>query len=81
MRKNLLELVKCICCGSESLKVLSEQEDEIVSGLIFCQGCSHAHPIVHGIPCFLPREIWDEEITTAYTMLSEKFLSQLGESV
>jgi uncharacterized protein YbaR (Trm112 family) len=57
MRRKLLEILCCpICKGDLTLKVIEENEVEIVEGSLHCGKCLVEYPIIDGIPNLLPPE-------------------------
>lgn len=57
MRESLLNFLSCPNCGSESiqLEIVEVIKDEIVSGVLTCNGCLTRFPIISGIPSMLPK--------------------------
>ena len=57
MKKDLLDIFACpVCKGELQLDVKEENEQEIVSGSLFCQNCDVRYPIADTIPNLLPPE-------------------------
>ncbi|MGB7925655.1 MAG: methyltransferase domain-containing protein [Pyrinomonadaceae bacterium] len=56
MKKSLLQLVVCpLCAGSLSCRSFEETGDgEVVNGLLACDACATAYPVIGGIPRLLP---------------------------
>ena len=55
MKRELMEILACPVCKSElKLTVEAENEQEIVSGSLYCQRCHEHYPIVDTIPNLLP---------------------------
>jgi uncharacterized protein YbaR (Trm112 family) len=55
MKRDLLNILACPVCKNElELTVDEENEEEIVTGSLFCQQCQVAYPIVDIIPNLLP---------------------------
>jgi uncharacterized protein YbaR (Trm112 family) len=58
MKRELMDILACpVCKGPLQLKVEKEEQDEIVSGGLYCQKCNEVYPIVDTIPNLLPREL------------------------
>jgi uncharacterized protein YbaR (Trm112 family) len=58
MKRNLMEILACpICKGDLELKVVEENEKEIVKGSLSCKKCSETYPIEDTIPNLLPPEL------------------------
>ena len=58
MKRDLMDILACPVCKSPlELKVEKEDEQEIVSGSLFCQKCSETYPIVDSIPNLLPPQL------------------------
>lgn len=57
MRRKLLDILCCpVCKGELTLKVVEENESEIVEGSLRCQACGVDYPIIEGIPNLLPSD-------------------------
>lgn len=57
MKRELMEILACpMCKGSLELNVSKENEEEVVSGSLYCQQCKQSYPIVDSIPNLLPPE-------------------------
>ena len=55
MKKELMDILACpVCKGELELSVEEENEQEIVAGSLYCQGCNVNYPIVDTIPNLLP---------------------------
>ena len=60
MKRDLMEILACpVCKGPLQLNVEQENEQEIVSGSLFCAKCSETYPIVDTIPNLLPPQLRD----------------------
>ena len=58
MKRDLMEILVCpICKGELALTVDEENEQEIVTGSLFCQKCDERYPITDTIPNLLPPEL------------------------
>jgi len=57
MKRELMDILACpVCKGKLELKVEEENEQEIVSGSLYCPKCNVRYPIVDTIPNLLPPE-------------------------
>ena len=55
MKKELMDILACpVCKGELGLSVEEENEQEIVTGSLYCQKCNVHYPIVDSIPNLLP---------------------------
>ncbi len=55
MKQELMDILACpVCKGELKLNVEQENENEIVSGSLYCQKCDEHYPIVDTIPNLLP---------------------------
>ncbi len=55
MKKDLMDILACpVCKGKLELTVDKENEQEIVSGSLFCPKCKARYGIVGSIPNLLP---------------------------
>jgi len=58
MKKGLMEVLACpICKGDLQLKVCQEDEEEVITGVLYCQKCSQRYSIEEGIPNLLPPKL------------------------
>lgn len=58
MRRKLLDILCCpVCKGELTLRVVEENESEIVEGSLWCKACEVEYPIADGIPNLLPPDI------------------------
>ena len=52
-----MDILACpVCKGELELSVEEENEQEIVTGSLYCPNCSKRYPIVDTIPNLLPPE-------------------------
>lgn len=52
-----MDILACpVCKGELELKVETENEEEIVSGSLYCQKCVDHYPIVDTLPNLLPSD-------------------------
>lgn len=57
MKKELMDILVCpMCKGELGLSVEEENEQEIISGSLYCSKCEAHYPIVDSIPNLLPPE-------------------------
>jgi uncharacterized protein YbaR (Trm112 family) len=57
VRRKLLDILCCpVCKGELTLKVIEENESEIVEGSLWCNACEVEYPIIEGIPNLLPSD-------------------------
>ena len=58
MKTSLLDILACPDCGSPlKLSVFEEFSgggNDVREGLLLCEGCSEIHPVIEGIPRFVP---------------------------
>jgi len=55
MKKDLMDILACpVCKGTLELSAEEENEQEIVSGSLYCPKCEERYPIEDGIPNLLP---------------------------
>ena len=60
MKKDLLDILACpLCKGKLELTAEEENEQEIVSGSLYCPKCNVRYPIVDTIPNLLPPDQHD----------------------
>ena len=58
MKQDLMDILACpLCKGELTLKVDSQDGDEIVSGSLHCAACDETYPIEDGIPNLLPPDL------------------------
>ena len=57
MKRDLMNILACpVCKGKLELTVTEENEQEIVSGTLYCPRCRISYPITETIPNLLPPE-------------------------
>ena len=57
MKKELMDILACpVCKGGLELTIEEKNEQEIVSGSLYCRKCDEHYPIVDTIPNLLPLE-------------------------
>jgi len=55
MKKELMDILACpVCKGKLELSVTEENEQEIVTGSLYCPKCDVQYPIADTIPNLLP---------------------------
>ncbi len=55
MKRELTDILACpVCKGELKLNVEKEDENEVVTGSLYCQKCHERYPIVDAIPNMLP---------------------------
>ena len=60
MKRELMDILCCPMCKSDlSLDVTDENEEEIVTGTLYCAKCDEHYPIEDGIPNLLPPDMRD----------------------
>ncbi len=53
-----MEILACpICKGDLVLNVEKEDENEVISGTLYCSVCNEYYPIEEGIPNMLPPDL------------------------
>jgi len=58
VKHELMEILCCpMCKGDLVLTVDEEDENEIISGSLFCEKCDEHYPIEDSIPNMLPPEL------------------------
>ncbi|MFC2062944.1 methytransferase partner Trm112 [Chloroflexota bacterium] len=55
MKRELMNILACpLCQGELKLSVVDEDEQEVVTGSLYCPRCNESYPIVDAIPDLLP---------------------------
>lgn len=55
MKRELMDILVCpVCKGELELTVEEENEQEVVTGSLYCPKCNCYYPIVDSIPNLLP---------------------------
>ena len=55
MKRGLMDILVCpVCKGKLELAVEEEDEQEVVSGSLYCSKCDYRYPIEDSIPNLLP---------------------------
>ncbi len=58
MKRDLMEILVCpVCKGDLQLNVEEENEQEIVTGSLYCAKCAETYPIQDTIPNLLPPDL------------------------
>jgi uncharacterized protein len=57
MKKNIMKIICCPSCKNElDLTVEKQDNEEIITGFLFCKQCNIKYPIKEGIPNLLPQQ-------------------------
>jgi uncharacterized protein len=57
MKREIMSILVCpVCKGKLELKIKEANEQEIVSGTLYCARCKVSYPITETIPNLLPPE-------------------------
>ncbi|MFO8143257.1 MAG: methytransferase partner Trm112 [Dehalococcoidales bacterium] len=57
MKRELMDILVCpVCKGELKLEIEEENEEEVVTGSLYCQKCDVSYPIRDTIPNLLPQE-------------------------
>jgi uncharacterized protein YbaR (Trm112 family) len=55
VKRDMMDILACpVCKGALELRVDKENEQEVVSGTLYCSKCQQEYPIVDTIPNMLP---------------------------
>jgi uncharacterized protein YbaR (Trm112 family) len=58
MKKELMEILACpVCKGHLELDIEEEDENEVITGSLYCANCSQRYPITDAIPNLMPPEL------------------------
>lgn len=58
IKKELMDILACpLCKGDLQLTVEKEDQEEIITGSLYCQQCDQRYPIEDSIPNLLPPEL------------------------
>lgn len=58
MKKDLMEILACpMCKGDLQLEITEEDENEVITGSLYCSRCSERYPIIDTIPNLLPPDL------------------------
>lgn len=58
LKKDLMEILACpICKGDLTLNIEKEDENEVISGTLYCSVCNEYYPIEEKIPNMLPPDL------------------------
>jgi uncharacterized protein YbaR (Trm112 family) len=61
MKKDLMDILACpVCKGELELTAEKEDEQEVITGSLYCPKCAVSYPIVDAIPNLLPPEPGDQ---------------------
>lgn len=62
MKKELMKILACPVCKEDlKLNVEKEEDNEIVTGSLYCAKCQHSYPIVDTIPNLLPPDFAEKK--------------------
>ncbi len=62
MKKELMKILACpVCKGDLKLNAEKEEDNEIVTGSLYCAKCQHSYPIVDTIPNLLPPDFAEKK--------------------
>jgi uncharacterized protein YbaR (Trm112 family) len=62
MKRELMKILACpVCKGDLELTVEKEEDEEIITGSLYCPKCQHSYPIVDTIPNLLPPEFNEQK--------------------
>jgi uncharacterized protein YbaR (Trm112 family) len=62
MKKELMKILACpVCKGDLKLNAEKEEDNEIVTGSLYCTKCQHSYPIVDTIPNLLPPDFAEKK--------------------
>lgn len=57
-----MKILACpVCKGDLELNVDTEEDNEIVTGSLYCAKCQHSYPIVDTIPNLLPPDFAEKK--------------------
>ncbi len=60
VKRELMDILACpLCKGDIVLNIIEEDENEIMSGTLYCSRCDEYYPIEEGIPNMLPPDLRD----------------------
>ena len=60
MKRDLMDILACPVCKSPlELRVEKEDQDEVITGSLYCQKCPETYPIIDSIPNLLPPQLRD----------------------
>ena len=60
MKRELMDILACpVCKGELELSAEEENEQEVVTGSLYCPKCDIKYPIVEAIPNLLPPDQCD----------------------
>ncbi len=58
MKKDLMDILVCpMCKGELQFSIEEENENEVVTGTLYCAKCDVRYPIVDTIPNLLPPDL------------------------
>ena len=57
MKRELMDILVCPLCKGELELTVEEENEEVVTGSLYCPQCQVNYPIVDSIPNLLPPEL------------------------
>ncbi len=77
MRRRLLDILACPDCGSFiSAATPDDDQDDLRTGSLCCDGCARSFPVVEGVPRLLPLELEQEAQTSIGTRSASHFTEE-----
>ena len=75
-----MEILACPICKYDDLGliIIEQDEEEVVTGLIFCSKCSRYYPIKKTIPIMLPDDLREQEDDIEFL---EKYKNEIPEEI
>ncbi|MDI6888388.1 MAG: methytransferase partner Trm112 [Methanocellales archaeon] len=57
MKRDLMDILACPMCKGDLELTVEEENDEIITGTLYCAKCDERYPIEDGIPNLLPPDL------------------------
>jgi uncharacterized protein YbaR (Trm112 family) len=57
MKRELMDILVCPVCKGELELTVEEENEEVITGSLYCPGCQVHYPITNSIPNLLPPEL------------------------
>ena len=57
MKRELMDILVCPLCKGELELTVEEENEEVVTGSLYCPQCQVNYPVVDSIPNLLPPEL------------------------
>jgi len=57
MKRDLMDILACPMCKGDLELEVEEENDEIITGTLYCAKCDERYPIEDGIPNLLPPDL------------------------